>query len=144
MSADQLLVECGIVESCDSVNAQDVCRGAKYMMFIESVRTCFIRYADFSGCASRSEFWWWVLFNIIAGTALDVVSFNISMAFFIVTLLPYMAVTTRRLHDTDRGGWLQLVGLVPIVGWILIIVWCAQEGRPNRYSSNQPTGSNRF
>jgi uncharacterized membrane protein YhaH (DUF805 family) len=114
------------------------------MTFIESVRTCFIKYADFSGCASRPEFWWWVLFNFIAGTALDVVSFSISLAFFIVTLLPYSAVTTRRLHDTDRGGWLQLVGLVPIVGWILLILWCAQEGRPNRYGGNHPQGSNLY
>jgi uncharacterized membrane protein YhaH (DUF805 family) len=103
------------------------------MTFLESVRTCFIKYAAFSGCASRSEFWWWVLFNLIAGTALDVISFNISFAFFLVTLLPYTAVTTRRLHDTDRGGWFQLVALIPIVGWMLIIVWCAQPGRPNRY-----------
>jgi uncharacterized membrane protein YhaH (DUF805 family) len=72
------------------------------------------------------------LFGFVAETALDVVSFNISIAFSIATLLPYTAVTTRRLHDTVRGGWFQLVGLVAILGWILLIVWCAQEGRPNR------------
>jgi len=114
------------------------------MTFLESVRTCFIKYADFGGCASRSEFWWWVLFTFIAQTALDVLSFNVSMAFFIATLLPYTAVTTRRLHDTDRGGWLQLVALVPILGWILLIVWCAQEGRANRYGGSQPLRSNSF
>lgn len=82
-----------------------------------------------------------MLFNFIAGSVLDVISLNISIAFFVVTLLPYAAVTTRRLHDTDRGGWLQLLGIVPIIGWILLIVWCAQEGRPNRYGGNQVTGS---
>lgn len=106
------------------------------MTFTESVRTCFVKYADFNGCASRSEFWWWVLFNFIASMALEVVSFNVSLAFAIATLLPYTAVTTRRLHDTDRGGWFQLVALIPIIGWILLIIWCTQEGRPNQYGGN--------
>jgi uncharacterized membrane protein YhaH (DUF805 family) len=114
------------------------------MTFIESVRTCFIKYADFSGCASRSEFWWWVLFEVIAQFALDIVSLNISLAFAVATLLPFTAVTTRRLHDTDKSGWFQLVGIVPFLGWILLIVWCAQEGRPNQYGGNQPPGSNLF
>ena len=49
---------------------------------------------------------------------------------------PYLAVGTRRLHDTDRSGWLQLIGLIPLIGWIVLIVWFAQEGKePNRYSS---------
>jgi uncharacterized membrane protein YhaH (DUF805 family) len=105
------------------------------MTFVESVRVCFTKYADFSGCATRSEFWWWALFNLVGVVALGVVSDSASLAFSLVTLLPYIAVTARRLHDTDRSGWLQLVGLIPVIGWILLIVWCAQEGKqPNRYA----------
>jgi uncharacterized membrane protein YhaH (DUF805 family) len=105
------------------------------MTFVDSVRTCFTKYADFSGCASRSEFWWWALFNLIGAIALGVVSDKLSAAFTIATLLPYFAVTTRRLHDTDRTGWLQFLGLLPVIGWILLIVWCAQEGKSStRYS----------
>jgi len=44
-------------------------------------------------------------------------------------------VTARRLHDTDRSGWLQLLWFIPIIGWILLIIWCAEAGKPNRYGS---------
>jgi uncharacterized membrane protein YhaH (DUF805 family) len=54
----------------------------------------------------------------------------------LATLLPSLAVGARRLHDTNRSGWLQLLWLIPVVGWILVIVWLAQEGRePNRFGS---------
>ena len=105
------------------------------MTFIESIRTCFTKYADFSGRASRSEFWWWALFNLVAGISLGIISERLSTAFFVATLIPYFAVTTRRLHDTDRGGWLQLWGIVPIIGWALLIYWCAQETKDqNRFA----------
>jgi uncharacterized membrane protein YhaH (DUF805 family) len=47
--------------------------------------------------------------------------------FSIGTLLPYIAVTARRLHDTNRSGWWQLIGLIPVIGWIIMIVWCVQD-----------------
>jgi uncharacterized membrane protein YhaH (DUF805 family) len=105
------------------------------MTFVESVRTCFVKYADFTGCATRAEFWWWTLFNLVGTIALGVVSDKLSVAFTLATALPYLAVTARRLHDTDRSGWLQLLGFIPVIGWILLIVWCAQEGKhPNRFT----------
>jgi uncharacterized membrane protein YhaH (DUF805 family) len=105
------------------------------MNFADSVRTCFKKYADFDGCATRPEFWWWVLFTIIATLALGAISNKLSAGFSIATLLPSLAVTARRLHDTDRSGWLQLLGLIPLIGWILLIVWCAQEAKsPNRFA----------
>ena len=107
----------------------------KVMTFVDSIRTCFTKYADFKGCASRSEFWWWALFTVVATVSLGVISDKLSIAFTLATLLPYFAVTARRLHDTDRSGWLQLVGLIPIVGWIILIVWCVQEGKSStRYA----------
>lgn len=99
------------------------------MNFAESVRTCFVKYADFSGRAGRSEFWWWALFNLVGTVVLGVVSDKLSWAFTLATLLPYFAVTSRRLHDTDRSGWIQLIGFIPVVGWIVLIVWLAQEGK---------------
>ena len=99
------------------------------MTFVDSVRICFTKYADFSGRATRPEFWWWALFTLVGGIVLGVVSEKLSAAFFLATLLPYFAVTSRRLHDTDRSGWLQLIGLIPIIGWIVVIVWLAQEGK---------------
>jgi uncharacterized membrane protein YhaH (DUF805 family) len=106
------------------------------MTFVESIRTGFTKYVDFKGCASISEFWWWVLFTIIASFAIGLVSQKLSWAFSLLTFLPTIAVTARRLHDTDRSGWLQLIGLIPVIGWIIVIVWCVQDGKqPNRYCS---------
>jgi uncharacterized membrane protein YhaH (DUF805 family) len=98
------------------------------------------KYADFRGCASRPEFWWWMLFTVISTAALSEFSNSAVLAFTIATCLPGTAVTTRRLHDTDRSGWLQLLAIIPMVGWILLIIWCAQEGRPNRYTPGNASG----
>lgn len=105
------------------------------MTFIESIRTCFTKYADFKGCATKSELWWWVLFIFIATIALGIISEKLSAAFSVATLLPYFAVITRRLHDTDRSGWLQFWAIIPVIGWILLIYWCVQESKnPNRFA----------
>lgn len=108
------------------------------MTFIDAIRTCFRKYADFSGRASRSEFWWWVLFNVIGNVVLGLINEKLSWVFALATLVPYFAVTARRLHDTDRSGWLQLLGFIPVVGWILLIYWCVQEGKSTtRFDSAQ-------
>lgn len=104
------------------------------MSFVESVRTCFVKYADFKGCASRSEFWWWALFSLVVYLVLSFISSKLALVFSLATLLPYLAVTARRLHDTDRSGWWQLIALIPLVGWIIVLVWCAQEGKSNRFA----------
>jgi uncharacterized membrane protein YhaH (DUF805 family) len=104
------------------------------MTFVESIRTCFTKYADFKGCASVSEFWWWTLFTFIASMALGVISDKISYAFTILTFVPAIAVGARRLHDTNRSGWLQLLYFIPVIGWIVLIVFLVQDGKvPNRY-----------
>jgi uncharacterized membrane protein YhaH (DUF805 family) len=107
------------------------------MTFIEAIKVCFTKYADFKGCASRPEFWWWVLFTFVAAAALQSVRNDLSGFFSIATLLPSIAVTARRLHDTDRSGWLQLLWLIPIIGWIVLIIWCAEKGKPTRYGGSQ-------
>jgi len=104
------------------------------MTFAESIKTCFFKYADFDGRASRSEFWWWVLFVFLVSAATSIVSNVVSGLFSLGVLLPNIAVAARRLHDIDRSGWFQLVGLIPLIGWILMIYWCVQEGKePNRF-----------
>jgi len=74
------------------------------MGFIESIKTCFRKYIDFSGRASRSEYWWFFLFSVIVRLA---TTWIIGVGFIIglVLLLPSLAVTARRLHDTNRTGW---------------------------------------
>jgi uncharacterized membrane protein YhaH (DUF805 family) len=103
------------------------------MNFGDAISVCFKKYADFNGTAARPEFWWWVLFTFIGNAILAAISFRLGNAFSLATLLPSLAVGARRLHDTDRSGWLQLLGLIPIIGWIILIIWFAQEGKSNRY-----------
>lgn len=110
------------------------------MDFAESVRTCFSKYAGFQRCATRPEFWWFALFNLVGVIATGIVSQSASLAFNVVTFLPYVAVTTRRLHDTDRSGWWQLLAFVPVLGWILLIVWCCEPGKSSAYCAPKMVG----
>ncbi|MBC7803802.1 MAG: DUF805 domain-containing protein [Candidatus Parcubacteria bacterium] len=106
------------------------------MTFGESIRTCFSKYADFSGRAIRSEYWWWVLFTMLVSIAIGIVSEMASGLFSLAVLLPTIAAATRRLHDTDRSGWWQLIWLIPLIGWIILIIFLAQEGKePNRFGT---------
>jgi uncharacterized membrane protein YhaH (DUF805 family) len=106
------------------------------MTFSESIQTCFTKYADFNGIATRSEFWWFTLFLWVASMMINFFGGSVlSFVFSIGTLVPSIAVGARRLHDTDRSGWLQLLWFIPVIGWILLIVWLAQEGKTNRYGA---------
>jgi uncharacterized membrane protein YhaH (DUF805 family) len=110
------------------------------MTFADSIKTCFSKYADFNGRASRSEFWWWVLFVFLASAGTSIVSSVVSGLFSLAVLLPNIAVGARRLHDTDRSGWLQLIAIIPLIGWLVLIYWCVQEGKePNRFGSPTAT-----
>jgi uncharacterized membrane protein YhaH (DUF805 family) len=102
------------------------------MTFWNAVRVCFAKYWDFSGIASRAEYWWFVLFLALGGavasvstpSALPARSFG--TVFFILTFLPLLAAGARRLHDTGRSGWLQSFGLVPVAGAVVLIAFLAQ------------------
>ena len=126
------------------------------MGFAEAVRTCLFRkYADFQGRASRAEYWWFALFAFAAAVVLFAAlrpSPGLLVAGGLVVLVlfvPHLAVSVRRLHDTDRSGWWVLLGMVgPVLdpssgslqfaGWIaqLVLIWfLVQKGDP---------GGNRF
>ena len=98
----------------------------------EAVRTCFAKYFDFEGEASRPEFWWFFLFVAAVNFALAIVSHTLSGVFGLVIFVPLLAVTVRRLHDANRSGWWLLSWFVPIVGWIVLVFLLVQEGdRPH-------------
>ena len=104
------------------------------MTFGESIKTCFSKYADFTGRASRSEYWWWFLFVLLATVATSIVSEKLSALFSLAVMLPGLAVGARRLHDIDKSGWFQLLYLIPVIGWIIVVYWAVQEGKePNRF-----------
>ena len=99
------------------------------MNFQESIQECFRKYADFSGRASRPEYWWFVLFVLIANLALSAISTVLGFIFVLATLLPSIAAATRRLHDTNRSGWWQLIAFVPLIGWLVLIFFLVQPGQ---------------
>ena len=97
------------------------------MTFQESIKVCFSKYADFSGRATRPEYWWFFLFLVLASLVLSMISPVLSGLFSLGMLLPSIAVATRRLHDTNRSGWWQLLVLLPLVGFIVLLVFLAQD-----------------
>ena len=100
------------------------------MNFQESIKVCFNKYVDFSGRASRPEYWWFILFVFLGNVVLSIVSHWAAVLFLLGTLLPQLAAASRRLHDTGRSGWWQLIGFIPLIGWIVLIVFLCQESGP--------------
>ena len=97
--------------------------------FGNSIAICMSKYADFKGRASRAEYWWFYLFALLlswAALAIDPTQM-VSQLVNLALLMPVLAAGARRLHDTGRSGWWQLLVLT-IVGIILLIVWWASEG----------------
>ncbi|MFB9237326.1 DUF805 domain-containing protein [Plantactinospora siamensis] len=109
---------------------------------LDAIRSALTQYAGFSGRARRSEYWWFFLFTavvgIIAGLLDDVFGTNfgsrpgssgvISLIVTLALLLPGLAVGVRRLHDTNRSGWWILIGLIPLVGGIVLLVFFILDG----------------
>lgn len=106
------------------------------MTFQESIRVCFSKYADFNGRAGRSEYWWFILFIVIVSLATSMVGSVLSGLFSLGTLLPSIAAATRRLHDTNRSGWWQLILIVPVIGAIVLIVLLAQGSKLRKIEGN--------
>jgi uncharacterized membrane protein YhaH (DUF805 family) len=102
--------------------------------FVNSVKTCLQKYADFNGRAARPEFWWFALFQIVVMIVLGMVHQMLSSLASLALLVPALAVGARRLHDIGKSGWFQLLGLIPLIGWVILIYWAAQPGQPE---SNQ-------
>lgn len=100
-------------------------------------------YADFNGRAGRAEFWYFVLVNFVISCVLAFIAriihpFGIIEGLYaLAVLIPSIAVTVRRLHDSDKSGWLALLWIVPFVGWLIVLVLCIMEGTPgpNQYGN---------
>ena len=112
------------------------------------------QYAVFKGRARRREYWFFILFNLIASVVLTVIDFMtgsldpelgiglLSGLYSLAVLIPSLAVTVRRLHDTDRSGWWLLIGLVPLIGAIVLLVFMLLDSTPgdNQHGAN-PKGT---
>ncbi len=101
------------------------------MTFFESILICLKKYADFNGRASRSEFWWFMLFVVLAASALVYISEDLGSIFLIAVLLPLLAAGARRLRDIDKSAWWLFFILVPIGGIITLgILWAQPPTNP--------------
>lgn len=113
------------------------------MSFFEAIASCFGKYATFSGRASRAEYWWFVLFTILAWLIINAlvssfagpgVGIPTAYVFLLVALLPSLAVGARRLHDMNVSAWWLLLHLTGI-GTVILYVWMLFPGS---------VGANRF
>ena len=116
------------------------------MGFQEAVKSGFDHYTKFDGRASRPMYWWWVLFAIIAAVVASTIDAIIGTPIIsaIVGLglfLPGLSVAIRRLHDTNRTGWWILIALIPLIGFIVLLVFYLQEGDAgdNQYGPPPPS-----
>jgi uncharacterized membrane protein YhaH (DUF805 family) len=100
------------------------------------------KYADFTGRARRKEYWMFVLIYIIINIVLAVLVLDIiSMLVGLAMIVPSISVGARRLHDTGRSGWWQLIYLVPLIGFIVMIVFLVQDSHEtNDYGVNPKAG----
>jgi uncharacterized membrane protein YhaH (DUF805 family) len=99
-------------------------------------RVVLEKYADFTGRARRAEYWWFTLANIIVFFVLVVlvtfadIFWVLYVIYALALIVPSIAVTIRRLHDTDKSGWWILIGLVPFVGGIILLVFMCIDSTP--------------
>jgi len=116
--------------------------------FVASYKAAMMRYNDFSGRTSVGGFWRFVAVNILlflvfgilgAVSSLFLIAF---MVYWFAVIIPSIAIAVRRLHDTGRSGWMILLGLIPLVGSIILIVFYVQPSDgPNEYGAGPASAS---
>ncbi|MBF0561799.1 MAG: DUF805 domain-containing protein [Alphaproteobacteria bacterium] len=123
------------------------------MDFWPAVKSCLSKYATFRGRASRSEYWYFSLFCFlisIAASILDVAIFGadrqfnpISLVSSLIFLIPSISAASRRFHDLGRSYWWSLIGIIPLVGIIITLVWFCTKGTngANRFGEDPLAGS---
>jgi len=110
------------------------------MPIVDAVKACFAKYADFEGRATRSEYWWFFLAVLVASAVAWTIAYRLYVLVSLVTMLPMIAAGARRLHDTNRSGWWQLLTFVPF-GVIVVVVFLAQRSLPPVTSAESAGGS---
>jgi uncharacterized membrane protein YhaH (DUF805 family) len=105
------------------------------MTFSEAVKSGFDHYTKFEGRAHKAAFWWWFLFQLLVYLGAEIIDAILGTPIFWIIavlglLLPNLSVSIRRLHDTNRTGWWILIGLIPIVGFIVLLIFYLQQSDP--------------
>ncbi len=110
-------------------------------------RAVLENYANFSGRDTKAQFWWFILGVVIIAVVLNLlgeaspVFATLSVLFTIAVLLPSIGATTRRLHDTGRSGWWQVIQLIPFAGLAVIIYFTVQPSNPGLNAYGPEPGS---
>lgn len=101
-------------------------------------------YANFEGRARRAEYWWYTLANVIAVVVLVVlvavakIFWVLYVLYVLAIIVPSIAVTIRRLHDSDKSGWWILIGLIPFGGIVVLVFMCLDSTRgTNRWGTSE-------
>jgi uncharacterized membrane protein YhaH (DUF805 family) len=123
----------------------------QFTIMMEYYISVLKKYAIFEGRARRKEFWLFLLASLIVSIGIAIIDGIVGgrgmlgNLYSLAILIPSLAVGARRLHDINKSGWWQLIALIPIVGWIILIVWFATDGTPgdNRFGNN-PKGTVAF
>jgi uncharacterized membrane protein YhaH (DUF805 family) len=114
------------------------------MNFTDAIKTCLHKYATFTGRATRSEFWWFALFTVLASMLASMFGELVNSLVSLALLIPSIAVGARRLHDIGKSGWFQLLWMIPVIGWALLIYWAVQPSAgSNEYGEPSITGNSR-
>ena len=98
------------------------------MNFLESIQTCYKKFFDFSGRASKSEYWWFQLYNVIIYVLTFVFQGDLALLFSILVIaniIPTYAAAVRRIHDSDKSGWMVLIAVIPLIGLYIIVLLIA-------------------
>ena len=114
------------------------------MTFIESITTCFKKSFSIKGRACRSEFWWFQLLYSASYLIIIVTADTFeSLSFFfigilIITIIPLLTATIRRLHDVDKSGFFIFWSIVPIIGSFIVLFALMPEGTKgkNQFGKN--------
>ncbi|MCL2485697.1 MAG: DUF805 domain-containing protein [Endomicrobia bacterium] len=95
------------------------------------------QYVDFTGRTGRAQFWYFVLISFVINLLLGMISGGVlNLLVWLALIIPSIAITARRLHDINQTGWLQLVAIIPLLGWIALIILCVlPAAEPNKYGS---------
>jgi uncharacterized membrane protein YhaH (DUF805 family) len=94
--------------------------------FVDAIKTCFRKYAVFEGRAGLAEYWWFFLFLVLCMFVVWIPF--LGWLLLLALIIPSISVTVRRLHDTDRSGWWYLITFVPLVGFIVLVIFLVQKG----------------
>lgn len=107
------------------------------MRFLPAIKLAFQRFRDVEGRSSRAEFWWYALFFAGLNGILQAEDTLGGLA-LLVTAIPFLAVSVRRLHDTGRSGMWLLLGVIPLIGHLILLFWFGQRGerRRNEYGDD--------